>query len=154
MKIGELTVILDRVRQLYFSAGAKGPAKEFSTLAEALRPHADKSVDIFVATIERSLSQTKAKPKGRTKASAPNKPLNEDAIRRHVSQLRQAGTERVAFDRALDELKADKALKLADFAAIARQYSDSVTKYKSTASALQDISKAFIRQSRFENKLR
>src|SRR5262245_51499714 len=152
MKIGELSVILDRVRQLYLSAGAKGPAKDIKTLSDALGPHADKSVEVFIATIESKLSLANAKSKSRTRATS--KLLNEDAIRYHIGQLSQAGTDRTAFDHALGELNSDKSLKLGDLAEIARQYSASVTKYKSTAAALQDITKAFIRQSRFENKLR
>jgi len=43
---------------------------------------------------------------------------------------------------------------LSDVAEIARQYSLSVTKYKSIKAAHTDIEKAFLRQARFENKLR
>src|SRR5258708_31479898 len=39
-------------------------------------------------------------------------------------------------------------------AEIARQYSESVTKYKSIRAAHDDVAKAFVRQARFENKLR
>src|SRR2546427_699967 len=105
MKIRELTVILDHVRQLYLSAGAKAPAKDIKTLSDALGPHADKSVEVFVATIESKLSLAKAKPKSRTRAAS--KPLNEGAISYHISQLRQVGSDRPAFDRALGEVKSD-----------------------------------------------
>jgi hypothetical protein len=154
MKIAELAIILDRIRQLYLSGGAKGSAKDIKALSDVLGSHADKSVEVFVSMIESRLGQPSNKPNRRKGASAPSKPLNEDSIRYHITQLGRAGTDRTEFDRALEGLKADKALRLADFAEIARQYSDSVTKYKSIDSTLQDISKAFVRQGRFENKLR
>ena len=55
---------------------------------------------------------------------------------------------------AFNNLKASKSLKSPDVSEIARQFSLSVTAYKSKPAAYSDIEKAFIRQGRFENKLR
>jgi hypothetical protein len=152
--IAELRLVLGHLQQLYVSAGANGPAKDLKTFSDALQAHAGKPVDLFVAEVRARLGQAEAKPKARKKAAAESAPRNEDAIGDHVAQLRGAGTDRPMFDQALDRLKADKSLKLPELAEIARQYSDSVTRYKSISAAQNDISKAFVRQARFENKLR
>jgi hypothetical protein len=150
MKIAELRDILDRVRELCASAGGKAAAKDLSALNDVLAPHAERSVDEFVATTQRQLSEALAKPKGRGKGSGVP---NAAAVASHVAELRRAGADRLAFDRAMDVARANKGLKAAGWAEVARQYASSVTKYKSVAAAQEDIVGAFVRQARFENKL-
>jgi hypothetical protein len=53
----------------------------------------------------------------------------------------------------LARLKADKSLKSAEVAEIARRYANTVTKYKSMAAAHADIASAFTQQARFANKV-
>jgi hypothetical protein len=155
VKIAELRLILDQLQQLYVSAGANGPAKDFKTFNDVLGPHAASPVDVFVKDLKDRLGRATEKSKGRRKAeSGKSASENEEAIRHHVANLRHAGTDRSAFDQAFDLLKSDKSLKLPDLAEIARQYSESVTKYKSIRAAHDDVAKAFVRQARFENKLR
>ncbi len=153
--IGELLAVLDRVEQLCIAAGAKAPAKDLRTFSDVLKPHADKSVASFCADTRDRLNQSFEKAQGRKNrtAAGKNAPANE-AISHHVAALRSAGTERHAFDAAFERLKADKSLRSSAVAEIARQYALTVTKYKSIAAAHTDIEKAFVRQARFENKLR
>lgn len=156
MKVGELDAILDRIQKLYLSAGAKGPAKDLQTFRKVLHPHFETPVNEFVAFTKRCLD----KPVGRTRATGKvakgdrDAPPNESAIKDHVTQLRGAGNNKTAFDRALETLKSNKTLMLAEFAEIARQYANTVTKYRTITSAEKDIFKAFLRASRFEEKLR
>ena len=156
LTVGELCAILKRIHQLCVSAGAKSPAKDLKTFSEILIPHADKSVNAFCRDVTSRLNKAAEKPNTRKKASVASKSIvpNEDAVRRHVGQLRDAGVDRRAFETAISKLKADKSVKSLDVAEIARQYSDTITKYKSIAAAQADIEKAFVRQARFENKLR
>jgi hypothetical protein len=120
-----------------------------------LKPFADKQVDQFCADTKDSLNQALAKaPSRRRSGAGVGTPSSDAAIPRHVSDLRTAMTDRDAFDLALGRLKAARSVKLSDVAEIARQYSLSVAAYKSKASAYTDIEKAFVRQARFENKLR
>ena len=70
----------------------------------------------------------------------------------HVSALNATGTNRAAFDKALDNLKASK-LSTAEIGQVANRYADTVTKYKSKADAHKDISRAYIRNARFQNKI-
>ena len=157
VRIADLNLILDHLRQLCLAAGAKTPANDLKTLGDALRPHANVQVSQFVSAVRDGLAkQTASKAKSRTKGSAPRKSDPPDAavIATQVDRLRASGTDNISFENALESLKAQKSLTLSEVAEIARQYADTVTKYKSKAAALGDISKAFVRQARFENKLR
>ena len=149
-------IVLDQLQQLYIAAGAKAPANDLKTFSDVLRLHANVAVDQFVLSVKQELVKaTSAKPSGRKKAPAAAKKASPDtaAINEYVNQLRATGTDRLAFDQALANLKAAKTQSAAEVAEIARQYADTVTKYKSKAVAHSDISKAFVRQARFENKL-
>jgi hypothetical protein len=156
MTIGELRRVLDEVACLCLAAGAKATAKDLGILTAAIGAHAQMEVTAFCTEVRKRLSEPSAKPKRSRKA--PGAPrivaLNEDAVQHHVFGLRGAGASRESFDTAFKALKTDKSLKAADVAEIARLYANSVTKYKSIKSAHADISKAFVRQARFENKLR
>lgn len=150
--VAEARKVIDAIGHLLATAGAKGPAKDCKLVSNVLRQvdcnaFSQFVVDATTALQEKTRSLKAPKPKS-TRAD------QTEAIDSHVDQLRQAGTSRDVFDRAVLHLKTDKRLKLADHAEIARQYVRSVTKYKSTTAAHRDIQDAFIRQSRFENKLR
>jgi hypothetical protein len=154
VKISDLCLVLDRLAHIYGSAGANGPASDLKTFKDALSPHSDIPVNEFVRMTLSSLSPPSAKSKrGKRAPAAPkSEPLNEPIVRYHVNQLRTAGVDRIAFDRAIAALNDE--VRLADLAEIARQYSSTVTKYKTIASAQQAIAKAFVRQARFANKIR
>ena len=156
MKIADLILILNHLQQLYLAAGAKTPAEDIKVFTDALRPHANVPVNQFVSAVRDGLAKqmTVSKPPRRTKGSPKTKVSNAASIDTQVKLLRASGTDRSAFENAFANLKSAKHLTLAELAEIARQYAYTVTKYKSKASALDDISKAFVRQARFENKLR
>jgi hypothetical protein len=155
MTVGELRAVLGKIQQLCASAGAKTAAKELQSFSEILKPYSDMQVAKACADIKHHLSQAIARPARRGKAVGQSRTTtDQDAIRRHLTELRDASTEQEAFDLAFKKLKASKSVKLADLAEIARQFSLSVTAYKSKAAAYSDIEKAFVRQARFENKLR
>jgi hypothetical protein len=157
MTIGELSSMLDRLRDLYSAAGADGPAKDLKTLSEVLQPHAHREVGAFVRDVNVRLSQAGGMKRPK-KGSVPSKTvsLNCERIEHHVSHLRNAGVDQADFSAAFENVKADKSLRLADMAEIARLYSDSDVKvtYRSAAAAQKDISAAFVRRARFLNKIR
>jgi len=155
MLVSELRTILSNVQQLCASAGAKTAAKDLQTFSDMLKAYSDLPVKKATANINFRLSQAATKAARRSKAQ-PRAPTarDEDAIQRHLTELRDAGTDQQAFDLALKKLKASKSIKLPDLADIARQFSLSVTAYKSKPAAYSDIEKAFVRQALFENKLR
>jgi hypothetical protein len=155
MTVTELLAILGNIQQLCASAGAKTAAKELQTFSDILKPYSDMQVAKACADIEHHLSQATAKPAKRGKAAGQSSTApDQDAIQRHLTELRDAGTDQQAFDLAFQKLKASKSIKLPDLSEIARQFSLSVTAYKSKTAAYSDIEKAFVRQARFENKLR
>ena len=155
MTVSELLPILGNVQRLCTAAGAKTAAKDLQTFSDMLKSYSDTQVDKACAVIKHSLSQAAAKPARRTStAGRSSTSPDQNAIQRHLTELREAGTDQNAFDLAFKKLKASKSVKLPDLAEIARQFSLSVTAYKSKAAAYSDIEKAFVRQARFENKLR
>ena len=70
----------------------------------------------------------------------------------HLAALNANSNNRAAFDKAHDDLKASK-LSTAEIGNVANRYADTVTRYKSKADAHKDISRAYIRNARFANKL-
>jgi len=152
--IGELRRVLDNIGHLCASAGANAAAKDIKLLSEALAPHVQSDVVACLSAIQRQLTEAKPKARGKGVRTPRTTALNGDTIELHVMALRAAGTDRDMFDTAFETLRGDKSIKSADVAEVARRYVDSVTKYKSIKAALEDISKAFVRQARFENKLR
>jgi hypothetical protein len=153
IKVSELRTILGNLQKLCESAGAKMASKDLQVFSDMLKPYGDVEVGGACANIKQSLTAEKptrrAKVPGRTSTAV----LNDAAIQRHLTELRNAGTDRNAFDLAFKNLKDSKSIKLPDLAEIARQFSLSVTPYKSKAAALSDIEKAFVRQGRFEKKV-
>jgi hypothetical protein len=134
---------------------AKTAVKDLQVFSDLLRPYSDAPVDKACAEIKHSLSRSAERPAGRTKAVAKSAvTLNQNLIEQHLASLRQAGTDQSAFDLSFERLKTSKSVKLPDLSEIARQFSLSVTAYKSKAAAYSDIENAFVRQARFENKLR
>jgi hypothetical protein len=153
--VAELRTVLGNIQQLYAAAGAKTAVKDLETFSDMLKPYADIPIDKVCAEIEQGLSQPAQKPAKRANTrTGLVSPLNQDLTQQHLIELRQAGIDQQAFDLAFKKLKASKSLKSPDIAEIARQFSLSVTAYKSKTAAYSDIEKAFIRQARLENKLR
>lgn len=153
--LGELRVIFERVREVCtLAGGSKVAARDLAMFSAMLETHAARTVGEFCASTGDALKALTDKPKGRRKGSRTPIAANEDAIRLYVVGLREAGTDRTAFEHIFAKLKTDKSVKSRELGEIARQYSLSITRYKSIAAARSDIEKAFVRQARFENKIR
>jgi hypothetical protein len=154
MTVGELRTILGNIQQLYAAAGAKTAVSDLQAFSDMLKPYSDMPVDKTCAEIKQRLSEPAKKPAKRAARAGSSTAPNQSLILQHLTELREAGTDQQAFNLAFKKLKASKSLKLPDVAEIARQFSLSVTPYKSKTAAYADIEKAFVRQARFENKLR
>jgi hypothetical protein len=153
--VRELRTILGNIQQLFAAAGANTAVKDLQAFSDMLKRYSDLPIDKACANIKQSLSQAAERPTKRTRKSAkPSTSVDQDLIQQHLTELREAGSDQQAFESAFKKLKASKSLKTSDVAEIARQFSLSVTAYKSKNAAYSDIEKAFIRQARFENKLR
>jgi len=137
------------------AAGAKTAAKDIRALADSMDAHAAESLNVFCAQADAWFAAPKptGRGKGGAESGAAKKGPNEAVITAYLESLRNAGTDRMAFEAALAKLKADKSMKSAEVAEIARRYANAVTKYKSTAAAHGDIASAFTRQARFAHKV-
>ena len=151
--VAQLTKALDSLQSFCQAAGAKTAEKDFKALTDALEARAAQPLEAFSAHAQAWLSEAAAKPKGRSKAATKSVTSNEEAITSYLAALRNAGIDRAAFEAALATLKADKSVKSAAVAEIARRYADTVTKYKSIAAAHADISGAFTQRARFASKV-
>jgi hypothetical protein len=152
--VAQLTSVLNMLQSFCRVAGAKAAETDLMALADALEAHAVQPLELFIAHVQAWLSEAAAKPKGRSKATASKSATpNEEVIALYLAALRNAGIDRVAFEAALSTLKADKSLKSAAVAEIARRYADTVTKYKSIAAAQADIAAAFTQRARFASKV-
>jgi hypothetical protein len=153
--VGQLRAVLDGLQQFSVAAGAKTAAQDFKAFSEMLEPFGSQGVSAFCAEMKAKFQAAAEKPKTRKKPSAkPKAVASEATIQHYIVELQKAGTDRSAFEGVFGRLVADKSLKSADVSEIARAYANSVTKYKSAVAARDDIEKAFVRNARFENKLR
>jgi hypothetical protein len=152
--VAQLKGALDSLQSFCQAAGAKTAEKDLKALADVLGAHARQPLAAFSSHVQAWLSEAAAKPKTRSKTTATKGATsNGEAIASHLAALRNAGIDRAAFEAALATLKADKSVKSAAVAEIARRYADTVTKYKSIAAAHADIAAAFTQQARFANKV-
>jgi hypothetical protein len=151
--VAQLKGVLDSLQSFCQAAGAKAAEKDLKALADVLSAHATRPVEAFSAHVQAWLSEAAAKPKGRSKAATKSATANEEAIASYLAALRNAGIDRAAFEAALATLKADKLVKSATVAEIARRYANTVTKYKSMAAAHADIASAFTQRARFASKV-
>jgi hypothetical protein len=153
-RVTQLTSVLDMLRLFCQAAGAKTAEKDLKALADALEAHAAEPAESFSAHVQAWLSEAAAKPKGRSKTTATKSTAShEEAVASYLAVLRNAGIDRAAFEAVFATLKADKSLKSAGIAEIARQYANTVTKYKSIAAAHADIASAFTQRARFASKV-
>jgi hypothetical protein len=152
--VGKVKDVLAGLQSFCQAAGAKTAEKDLKALADVLGAHAAQPLEAFSAHVQAWLSEAAAKPKGRGKATATKSTASsEEAIASYLAALRNTGTDRAAFEAVLAALKADKSVKSAALAEIARRYANTVTKYKSIAAAHADIASAFTQQARFESKV-
>jgi hypothetical protein len=157
MTVSELRTILAKIQNLCASSGAQTAAKDLQTFSDILKPYSNLDIDKACAEIKHCLNQVAAIPATRSKTTkAPTRKTSapdENAIQRHLTELRDAGTDQKDFDLAFQQLTSSKKLKLPDLAEIAHLFSGRVTTYKSKAAAHADIEGAFVRRARFENKI-
>jgi hypothetical protein len=152
--VAQLTSVLDSLQSFCQAAGAKTAEKDLKALADALEAHADEPLEACSAHVQAWLTEAAARPKGRAKTmAAKSAAANAEVIASYLAVLRNAGTDRAAFEAALATLKADKSVKAAALGELARRYANTVTKYKSMTAAFADIATAFTERARFANKI-
>jgi hypothetical protein len=152
--VAQLKGVLASLESFCHATGAKPAEKDLRVLIDVLDAHSAEPLASFATHVQAWLSEAAAKPKGLSKTAATKSAMaNEAAIASYLTALRNAGTDRAAFEAVLARLKTDKSVKSAALSELARRYANSVTKYKSTAAAHADIASAFTQQARFANKV-
>ena len=149
MEMKELRRIFDRLRSIYTSAGAAGPADDLSKVAKVLEKHEHLSVDAFVAETKSRLAELDR---------PPAEELDEDVIASYTRRLLSAGADRKEFETAFSELRTSKAVTKSTLDAIANRYLNEPSggnylfRFKTKAAALQAIRDAFIERAESESK--
>jgi hypothetical protein len=152
--LGDLCPILQNLGELFDAAGVKGPKNDFENIVKLVEGANSNSVESFVSETRGLLAQPRKKTGSTGSKRKVTRPLDEAAVETYSGRLLDARNDRQLFDAALGQLKASRALKLPELAAVAHRYTGYSTNYKKAAAIFEDIENVFIERARFENKIR
>jgi hypothetical protein len=154
MKTEELKRVLVRLKEVFSAAGMAAPANDLHSVARLLDGSEGKTVEEFI-------SETKAlleKPTGRPRVAGVSPTADERLVADHSSRLLSAGTDRAAFQAALDALDADRSLGPAEWYAVANRFRNEPTaathvyRFKSMKAAREAIWDTFIERFEAQSK--
>lgn len=154
MNVGELKEVLERIRELYASAGANHAAGDFERLVATLDGHEDQTIDEFVEQMRALLGLVA--PRKNKKHFEPSSPVVEE----HARRLLAAGVSQSAFNVAMTKLKDDTRVNQAELSAIANRYLNDPTRgtfefeFKSDSSAYRAIKRMFVERAQDDSKAR
>jgi hypothetical protein len=152
MNVGELNAILERLQEVFSSAGSRQSARDLKDVVEVLKGSEGKTVETFV-TETKDLSE----PRHRRE---PQRSSNEAVVDRYVRELLAAGSDRDAFEAVLRELKDDEDIDKPRLFAIANGYFNEPTggthvfRFRSKTAAFEFIRKKFVERAQLQNKFR
>ena len=153
MKIRELRSILERLQEVFSSAGSRQPARDLKSVVEVLHGSEDTTVEQFVSETKSLLDPEPPRPK-------PPPPTNEIAISRYVRKLLDAGDDREAFEAILEALRIDERIGKDELFMIANRFFNEPTggtyvfKFKSKAAAYEFMRKKFVERAQLDSKFR
>jgi len=154
MSVAELKRVLERIRELYASAGANHAAADFERLLATLDGHEDQTIDEFVEQTSELLALTAArKPKKRLDAGSP-------VVEEHAQRLLAAGVSQSAFNAAMSKLRNDTRVGEVELFAVANRYLNDPTggtfefEFKSSNSAYRAIKRMFVERAQDDSKAR
>lgn len=141
MTAKSLQNLLDHVHDLFAAGGARKSADAVAQLNSMLEAEgADK----------RSLNDVLNDIDGRMRPPSQT----PDPVELHVARLIDAGTDEVAFGNALEALKSDRTVRVANLQKIAEGYGISYLPKKTKAAIFSEIQRRFVENARAANKLR
>ncbi len=152
MTVGELKAILERLQEVFSSAGSRQPARDLKSVVEVLEGSEGKTVESFVA-------ETKDLLEPGPRSGSPSG-SDEAAIARCVRKLLEAGSDRDAFEAVLRALKVDDDIDTPRLFAIANGYFNEPTggthvfRFKSKTAAYEFMRKKFVERAQLENKFK
>lgn len=129
MRVRDLKHVLEEVRGIFVSAGARQQDKAFAAVADALKPFDDDDVDDYL-------------PKVRTAADDASAPLEDQYSR----TLMESGLDEATFLAALDKLRGDKRMKKPTLQKVVKKYIGIVDKKATTSQLLDAIKLAFYKK--------
>lgn len=139
MKASDLKSVLRDLSELFRSSGSARAAEDVNLLTSRLQDEDGKPAAEAIEMLEREL--------------IPPKPVRLFA-QRYVAALKEAGLDEEAFDRVLDELKADKMIKKADLIEVMQGYAGAHSRARSIKEAFEVINRKFSRLLFDENARR
>jgi hypothetical protein len=153
MKVRELRLILQRLQEVFSSAGSRQPTRDLEIVVEVLGGSEDKTVERFVSEAKSLLDPDRPRPK-------PPPTPNEIAITRYVRKLLDASDDREAFEALLEALRTDERIGKDELFAIANRFfneptgSTYVFKFKSKTAAYAFMRKKFVERAQLDSKFR
>jgi hypothetical protein len=143
VKISEMKAVLDKLRLIYISSGAKSQAADCEKLSEVLDSREDEFVGGFVKTIRNALTEEQQPP---------------DDVGKYASPLLAAGTNDVEFNTVFSAMKSDRRVTKPILGAIADRYlsqpsgSNHVYKFKNKTHAFDAIKDKFFERAQAKSK--
>jgi hypothetical protein len=119
MDVRQLRQTLEALVEVYREGGAAKTANQISDLVAVLEPHEGKTITALTDELKRAASTDPI-------VDSPVRRSTKDAdlalAEPHATALLSAGTDTEQFDRAMANMKADKAVRIAEVAEIANRY--------------------------------
>jgi hypothetical protein len=143
VKISEIKTVLDKLRLIYISSGAKSQATDCEKLSEVLNSREDEFVGAFVKTI---------------RSAGTEEPQPPDEVGKYASPLLAAGTNNVEFNTVFSAMKSDRRVTKPILDAIANRYlnqptnSNHVYKFKNKTHAFDAIRDKFFERAQAKSK--
>jgi hypothetical protein len=137
MNVKELREVLEEAEGILSAAGAKTSSKDFRTFVDLFKGHDDRPVAEFLAELRGRLNGRQPQSQVQPKAA------DEGVVAHYLKRLRDAGTDKSAFDRVHADLSNDSRVGKSEADAIAHSYTDGRERWPSKSEALSAIADAF-----------
>jgi hypothetical protein len=151
VRISEIRAVLDKLRLIYISSGAKSQAGDCEKLSEVLGARGDEFVGSFVKTLRNALTKEKR--------NVVNQAGTDGAdVGKYASMLLAAGTNELAFNPIFSAIKSDRGVTKPILDAIANRYlneptgSNHVYKFKTKTHAFDAIRNKFFERAQAKSK--
>jgi hypothetical protein len=150
VRISEIRAVLEKLRLIYISSGAKSQAGDCEKLSDVLAGE-DESVGAFVKTVRNAL--TKEKRNGVNRIGTDGTDAGK-----YGAMLLSAGTNELAFNRIFSIIKSDRKVTKPILDAISNRYlneptgSDHVYKFKTKTHAFEAIKNKFFERAQAKSK--
>lgn len=130
MKISELRLALERTKNSSTFREHDEVYDALAALVEVLSKYDDLNVREFCSRVH-----LKSAPKKKAKTAKP-KSFNQDAVCRHLGELKLTRQDNRAFEAAIERVKADRQMRVDEVRELARRFLGQGESYKTKAAAI------------------